>query len=167
MARVVCAAGCYCGGLDLFALLAGGDPRRAEPPRFTANHRAATATAPPVKGQPFTARHPRLFTHVFPLPRSAVFPATAVRQDAQVIHGKKRFSQNGKLLCHSQSKGFAFCVYCAARSGRDPAYYVQATACGKLLADEGLAAGLRAGDARLMGGGGARGTGGGEAIRWA
>ena len=51
----------------------------------------------------------------------------------------------------STSKGFAVCVYCGARSGRDPAYYVQATAVGKLLADEGWQLVYGAGDVGLMG----------------
>lgn len=50
-----------------------------------------------------------------------------------------------------QTKGFAVCVYCGARSGTDPAYHAQATAFGRALADEGWQLVYGAGDVGLMG----------------
>jgi uncharacterized protein (TIGR00730 family) len=51
----------------------------------------------------------------------------------------------------SEPKGFAVCVYCGARSGSDPAYHVQATALGQVLAREGWQLVYGAGDVGLMG----------------
>lgn len=50
-----------------------------------------------------------------------------------------------------QPKGFAVCVYCGARSGNDPAYHIQATAFGQVLAHEGWQLVYGAGDVGLMG----------------
>ncbi len=51
----------------------------------------------------------------------------------------------------SNAKGFAVCVYCGARSGKDPAYHTEATALGQALADEGWQLVYGAGDVGLMG----------------
>ena len=51
----------------------------------------------------------------------------------------------------SNAKGFAVCVYCGARSGKNPAYHTEATALGQVLAGEGWQLVYGAGDVGLMG----------------
>lgn len=51
----------------------------------------------------------------------------------------------------TNAKGFAVCVYCGARSGKNPAYHTEATALGQVLAGEGWQLVYGAGDVGLMG----------------
>jgi uncharacterized protein (TIGR00730 family) len=63
---------------------------------------------------------------------------------------KQLYRETGTQMSH-QTKGFAVCVYCGARSGGDPAYHAQATAFGQMLAEEGWQLVYGAGDVGLMG----------------